>query len=151
MPTDILTWPICQQDENANSSEPHLRCEVTSRPCCFGIQAICIITTREQCDFLDGRFHQEAFLCSQVNGGVACNRGGCRAEPPLGEGGASIGWSLHRVVVDRGWSLHRVGVARGWSLHRVGVARGWSLHRVGVARGWSLHRVGVEPPLGGGG
>lgn len=66
IPTDVLTWPICRADSNENASEPHLTCEITSRPCCFGIQANCIISTREQCDFLQGRFHQDAFLCSQV-------------------------------------------------------------------------------------
>ena len=66
VPSDVLTWPICREDNNANSSLPHLTCEVTSRPCCFGIQADCMLTTREVCDFLNGRFHQDTFLCSQV-------------------------------------------------------------------------------------
>ena len=67
LPGDILTWPICVRDTNANSTEKHLTCEVTSRPCCYGTQAICIITTPDHCDFLSGRFHQDAFLCSQVS------------------------------------------------------------------------------------
>ena len=66
VPDDVLTWPICREDINANSSESHLTCEVTSAPCCFGIQANCLVTTREMCDFLEGRFNQDAFLCSQV-------------------------------------------------------------------------------------
>lgn len=71
-PADITTWPICRaEDPSANMSEPHLVCELTGRPCCFGVQANCNITTREQCDFLDGRFHQEAFLCSQVHHNIA--------------------------------------------------------------------------------
>ena len=63
---DLLTWPICRNDTNSNSSQKHLTCELVGRPCCFGIQASCNITTREHCEFLQGRFHQDAFLCSQV-------------------------------------------------------------------------------------
>lgn len=63
---DLLTWPICRNDANSNSSQNHLTCELVGRPCCFGIQASCNITTREHCEFLQGRFHQDAFLCSQV-------------------------------------------------------------------------------------
>ena len=90
---NILTWPVscshvtrscdysimsCDQpllpqiclDTNINTSDSsvdaHLTCDITGRPCCVSIQALCIITTREHCDFLSGRFHQEAFLCSQV-------------------------------------------------------------------------------------
>ena len=70
LPSDITTWPICRtQDEN--QTEPSLTCDLTGRPCCIGIQANCRITTREECDYLFGRFHQDAFLCSQV-GGASC-------------------------------------------------------------------------------
>jgi membrane associated rhomboid family serine protease len=66
---NILTWPICLLRSNVSDDgvPPHLTCEITGRPCCVGIQALCNITTRDHCDFLDGRFHQEAFLCSQVD------------------------------------------------------------------------------------
>ena len=68
---DLLTWPICRNDTNSNSSQDHLTCELVGRPCCYGIQASCNITTREHCEFLQGRFHQDAFLCSQVSNRLA--------------------------------------------------------------------------------
>jgi membrane associated rhomboid family serine protease len=65
---DILTWPICLESNISDASGfDHLTCDITGRPCCVGIQAHCTITTREHCDFLQGRFHQDAFLCSQVD------------------------------------------------------------------------------------
>ena len=61
-----LSAQICQEaQEKVNSS--HLTCNITGRPCCVGIQAHCLITTLEDCDFRQGRFHPDAFLCSQVN------------------------------------------------------------------------------------
>lgn len=62
---DISKWPICNKADE--TEQPHLSCELTGRPCCVGIQAHCFITTREHCDFLEGNFHQDAFLCSQVD------------------------------------------------------------------------------------
>lgn len=61
----ISNWPICL-DAGASSAS-HLTCELTGRPCCVGILAVCLITTREHCDFLGGHFNQTAFLCSQVD------------------------------------------------------------------------------------
>ena len=43
-----------------------MTCEIRGRPCCYGIQGECKITTREHCDFLRGYFHEDATLCSQV-------------------------------------------------------------------------------------
>ena len=51
---------------NSNGTNEHLTCAITGRPCCVGIQALCVITTRENCDFLEGNFHEDAFLCSPV-------------------------------------------------------------------------------------
>jgi len=45
----------------------HIFCEITGRPCCVGIQGLCIITSREHCTFVRGYFHQELTLCSQVS------------------------------------------------------------------------------------
>ena len=62
-----MTLQICLESDVARDGIPsHLTCDITGRPCCVGIQALCIITTLDHCDFLEGRFHQEAFLCSQV-------------------------------------------------------------------------------------
>lgn len=64
---DLLTWPICRDSPELNPNRSdHRTCELVGRPCCHGIQGNCNITTREYCDFLQGRFHQDAFLCSQV-------------------------------------------------------------------------------------
>lgn len=48
------------------SDNIHLSCNVTGRPCCVGIQAICLITSQEHCEYIGGTFHPDAFLCSQV-------------------------------------------------------------------------------------
>ena len=60
----IITFQICQVSQTRPAE--HLSCNLTGRPCCVGIQAHCLITTLEHCDFLDGKFHADAFLCSQV-------------------------------------------------------------------------------------
>eukprot|EP00794_Sanderia_malayensis_P008920 gene8920-9872_t len=70
-PNDITKWPICKKTVDLKSLSkidyPHLRCEVTGRPCCVGIQAKCIITSIDHCNFLGGRYHDKATLCSQVD------------------------------------------------------------------------------------
>ena len=50
----------------ANKDNRHATCDIRGRPCCYGIQGECQITTREHCDFLRGFFHEDANLCSQV-------------------------------------------------------------------------------------
>ena len=77
-----LTLPssqICQESQTRSNSE-HLSCNLTGRPCCVGIQSHCLITTLEHCDFLEGKFHSDAFLCSQVRREwkmSTCTRMGC--------------------------------------------------------------------------
>ncbi|XP_014768365.1 inactive rhomboid protein 1 [Octopus bimaculoides] len=70
--TDILNWPICEESTKPNQSKAskfdrHMSCEIVARPCCHGIQGECFITTRKHCEFIRGYFHEEAFLCSQVD------------------------------------------------------------------------------------
>lgn len=36
-------------------------------PCCISVYGECRITTKEFCDFVNGYFHEEASLCSQVD------------------------------------------------------------------------------------
>ncbi|KAL5018709.1 hypothetical protein ScPMuIL_004431 [Solemya velum] len=69
---DITKWPLCTEtgipnNTQASKSDRHMTCNILGRPCCHGIQGECMITTREHCDFMRGHFHQDAFLCSQVN------------------------------------------------------------------------------------
>eukprot|EP00795_Rhopilema_esculentum_P009388 gene9388-17092_t len=70
-PNDISKWPVCKRNVNLQTLDkqdyPHLRCEITGRPCCVGAQAKCLITSSEHCKFLGGRFHAHATLCSQVD------------------------------------------------------------------------------------
>ncbi|VDO73982.1 unnamed protein product [Onchocerca flexuosa] len=66
-PDDITQWPICKQrtlfvPENV----VHMQCEITGRPCCIQLHGQCRITTRDYCDFVEGYFHENATLCSQV-------------------------------------------------------------------------------------
>ncbi|XP_052090353.1 inactive rhomboid protein 2-like isoform X4 [Mytilus californianus] len=72
---DMTEWPLCldtrkpgyTQSGIINQTDRHMTCEMLGRPCCHGMQGECMITTREHCDFLRGYYHDEAFLCSQVN------------------------------------------------------------------------------------
>lgn len=73
---DFTNWPICRETKNASQnfkgcsqpgSECHMNCDLLGRPCCFGIQGECMITTREHCEFRQGYYHDDKFLCSQVN------------------------------------------------------------------------------------
>ena len=71
-PDDITKWPICRKRKEHADTPPseaeHMVCEVIGHPCCIGIRGQCQITTKEFCDFVKGVFHEEAALCSQVNG-----------------------------------------------------------------------------------
>lgn len=40
--------------------------QVIGHPCCISVYGECRITTKEFCDFVNGYFHEEASLCSQV-------------------------------------------------------------------------------------
>ncbi|CAG9540948.1 unnamed protein product [Cercopithifilaria johnstoni] len=67
-PDDMTQWPICKQitlfvPENVM----HMQCEITGRPCCIQLHGQCRITTRDYCDFVEGYFHENATLCSQVS------------------------------------------------------------------------------------
>ncbi|KAM7540708.1 hypothetical protein Aperf_G00000044894 [Anoplocephala perfoliata] len=67
--TDVTEWPICTRPVNSSvlaGFAPHMECEVVARPCCVGLKGECIITTPSHCNFLQGHFHSEARLCSQV-------------------------------------------------------------------------------------
>ncbi|XP_022903463.2 inactive rhomboid protein 1 isoform X1 [Onthophagus taurus] len=77
-PDDITKWPICRKkttlmsstQKNGTSKDKiaeHMVCEVIGHPCCIGIHGQCKITTKEYCDFVQGTFHEEASLCSQVS------------------------------------------------------------------------------------
>ncbi|ODN00733.1 Inactive rhomboid protein 1 [Orchesella cincta] len=72
-PDDITKWPICRKTRGItgmttkDKTAEHMVCEVIGHPCCIGIHAKCVITTREYCRFVNGYFHEEASLCSQVS------------------------------------------------------------------------------------
>ncbi|XP_061086934.1 inactive rhomboid protein 1 isoform X2 [Conger conger] len=67
-PDDITKWPICTKFSTANHTNlPHIDCAITGRPCCIGTKGRCEITSREYCVFMNGYFHEEATLCSQVH------------------------------------------------------------------------------------
>ena len=38
-----------------------------ARPCCIGIYGKCILASKEYCQFIEGYYHPEASLCSQIN------------------------------------------------------------------------------------
>ncbi|XP_065339664.1 inactive rhomboid protein 1 isoform X2 [Cloeon dipterum] len=81
-PDDITKWPICRKPSSVvqrrgvngvgtqlrrDKTAEHMVCEVIAHPCCIGIHGSCSITTKEYCDFVRGKFHEEASLCSQVS------------------------------------------------------------------------------------
>ncbi|GMR56473.1 hypothetical protein PMAYCL1PPCAC_26668 [Pristionchus mayeri] len=77
---DITKWPLCDReipDIERGFRPRHLTCKVQGRPCCIHLQGRCRITTQEYCKFVGGIFHEEAFLCSQVN----CLHGICGMIP----------------------------------------------------------------------
>ena len=59
----------------------HIHCQSTARPCCIGIHGRCELRNREYCDFVQGHFHPEATLCSQVS----CMEDVCGMLPFVGE------------------------------------------------------------------
>lgn len=65
-PDNISEWEICKE-ETDNPKLPHTTCTLTGRPCCIGIQGECHIVSRQYCEFVNGYFHEEATLCSQVD------------------------------------------------------------------------------------
>ncbi|KAG7244372.1 hypothetical protein INR49_002810 [Caranx melampygus] len=66
-PDDITKWPVCTKyNSGYHTNLPHIDCTITGRPCCIGTKGRCEITSREYCDFMQGYFHEEATLCSQV-------------------------------------------------------------------------------------
>lgn len=73
-PDDITKWPICRKTNSfshrsrlKDHTAEHMVCEIIGHPCCTGVYGECRITTKEYCDFINGYFHEEASLCSQVS------------------------------------------------------------------------------------
>jgi len=77
---DITTWPVCHVSSvpkahqyfglsvsKLSPAPRHMTCETIARPCCIGIHGKCEVRTKEFCDFVNGHFHPEATLCSQVS------------------------------------------------------------------------------------
>jgi hypothetical protein len=71
----VAKWPKCMNSTKPTDPEAmqpysnlaHMTCDMVARPCCVGVLAQCMMTTREHCAFLRGYYHQDAFLCSQVD------------------------------------------------------------------------------------
>lgn len=66
---NITDWPNCPPASNATieSTDKHMKCEVTARPCCIELQGECVIISQEECEFREGFFHENDTLCSQVS------------------------------------------------------------------------------------
>ena len=64
---NMTQWPVCLSSSPTSGGPGHVTCEVIARPCCIGIHGKCEIRTSEYCDFVNGHFHPEASLCSQVS------------------------------------------------------------------------------------
>ena len=98
----VLFIQICRRT-NSVGSDPlsHLTCNLTGRPCCVGIQALCLITTLEHCDFLGGRFHQSAFLCSQVT--IHIFHITCKVHTCLGKSCLDVVWYKYTCMYMCRW------------------------------------------------
>ncbi|PAV79790.1 hypothetical protein WR25_11065 isoform B [Diploscapter pachys] len=44
-----------------------MTCQLSGRPCCIQLQGLCRIATKEYCNFVNGYWHENATLCSQVD------------------------------------------------------------------------------------
>lgn len=67
-PDDITQWPMCTFPTAWNhTGYKHMDCKLKGRPCCIGTKGRCEIATREYCSFMQGYFHEDATLCSQVH------------------------------------------------------------------------------------
>ena len=67
-PDDLRSWPICSKRTHAGFGSPdHMTCKETGKPCCIGIHGRCELRSEEYCRFVNGHFHPEASLCSQVS------------------------------------------------------------------------------------
>ena len=66
---DLRQWPICMapSDVPRRGSPSYMTCKITAKPCCIGIHGRCEMRSPEYCKFVDGYFHPEASLCSQVS------------------------------------------------------------------------------------
>ena len=65
----LLSLQYCTDTTKPSASSRtnrHMSCDITGRPCCHGIQGECMITTREHCNFIQGYYHEDQYLCSQV-------------------------------------------------------------------------------------
>ncbi|XP_027201752.2 rhomboid-5 isoform X2 [Dermatophagoides pteronyssinus] len=67
---NITEWPLCNQYDYqaiSKSEDLYMKCNVQARPCCIGIYGKCILASKEYCQFIEGYYHPEASLCSQIN------------------------------------------------------------------------------------
>ena len=62
----VCDEPYKARDLPSDEDLDHLTCGITGRPCCVGVRGRCLITTREDCAFMKGYYHDEMALCSQV-------------------------------------------------------------------------------------
>uniref|UniRef100_A0A1I7XMM4 Rhomboid domain-containing protein n=1 Tax=Heterorhabditis bacteriophora TaxID=37862 RepID=A0A1I7XMM4_HETBA len=61
------TFQICLETRTGAFLPAHMSCQITGRPCCIQLQGQCRIATKEYCSFVQGYWHENATLCSQVN------------------------------------------------------------------------------------
>ncbi|CAJ0568109.1 unnamed protein product, partial [Mesorhabditis spiculigera] len=64
---DLSQWPICESVYKVSAYPDHMKCKLTGRPCCLMQLGQCRIATREYCAFVQGTYHENATLCSQVH------------------------------------------------------------------------------------
>jgi hypothetical protein len=62
-----LSYPACEKVAASATLDLSCKCTITARPCCIGLTGKCEIQSKEYCDFMDGTWHDDKELCSQVN------------------------------------------------------------------------------------
>lgn len=61
------TYPACERVATNATLESSCKCTITARPCCISLSGKCEIQSKEYCDFMDGYWHDDKELCSQVD------------------------------------------------------------------------------------
>jgi len=95
---DWVSSPGCWQVDGNNK---RTYCDertknVVARPCCYGSRGKCMITTNEQCSFIDGTWHSDEQLCSDVS----CIQSLCKLA--TGEGVVDVDPKFINTVKDPG-------------------------------------------------
>ncbi|EGD81420.1 hypothetical protein PTSG_02140 [Salpingoeca rosetta] len=61
------TYPNCEYQPAESAQDPSCSCTISARPCCTSLAGDCSIQSQQYCEFVEGHYHPDAELCSQVS------------------------------------------------------------------------------------